>query len=395
MKFRVKVVSASGGVAELPMEAADATELSRLAQLQGYDVISAQPASGWTSARLGGAQFPLTLFSHQLLVLVRSGLPLLEAIETLSAKEKRTSVGTICSQLVELLRQGQSFSRALERFPAVFPPLYVATIRASERTGDLVEALSRYLTYRTQLDAVRKRLVSAMLYPALLVFVGGLIVVFLLTYVVPRFSHVYEDMGDRLPLLSRLLMVWGKAFEAHGLWIGVLFALGLVLAGYWLSRPATLRSLLDRLRALPGVGEKLQAHQLAGFYRTLGMLLRGGIPLVTALEMAAGIVRSGLGENVARATAALSEGRPVAETFERHGLATEVSARLLRVGERSGELGPMMDNIAAYFEDETAQWLDRVTRLFEPVLMLAIGGMIGTIVLLMYMPIFELASSIR
>ena len=201
----------------------------------------------WTGARLRSTQFSLTLFSHQLLVLVRSGLPLLEAIETLSAKEKRTSVGVVSSQLIELLRQGLSFARAgtLPRGISAVLCRHHPRQRAHRRS---VEALSRYLTYRTQLDAVRKRLVSAMLYPALLVFVGGLIVVFLLTYVVPRFSRVYEDMGDRLPLLSRLLIGWGKAFEAYGLWIGVLFALGLVFAGYWLSRPATMRSLLDRLR---------------------------------------------------------------------------------------------------------------------------------------------------
>jgi len=277
----------------------------------------------------------------------------------------------------------------------MFPALFTAVVRAGERTGDLIEVLSRYLAYRTQVNIVRRRLTSALVYPSLLLGVGGLIVVFLLTYVVPKFSRVYEDMGDRLPLMSRALMSWGKTVEAHGASIGVATALVFVGLGYWLSRPETRRALMRKLYAFPGIGSRIRDHELGGLYRTLAMLQRGGIPLVTALEMARGVVPRGLAQNLDQAILALRQGQGVSKVFEQAGLAGEVAHRLLRVGERSGELGAIMDNIGAYFEGETEQWLDRVSRLFEPVLMLVIGALIGGIVLLMYIPIFELASSIR
>src|SRR3970282_2068070 len=180
--------------------------------------------------------------------------------------------------------------------------LYVASARASERTGGLSESLTRFVTYQTQVDVVRRKLISASIYPALLIVVGLLVSMFLLVYVVPKFSRVYEDVGANLPFLSQMLLAWGRTVEAHGM--TMLFVATLVIGGavYGLTRPVVRRRLMEKLWQMPSLREHLHVYQLARFYRTLGMLQRGGIPILRALDMAAGLLSPGHQEHLARAT---------------------------------------------------------------------------------------------
>jgi general secretion pathway protein F len=394
MMYEVKAYRASEGVVMLRFEVSDAGDAKRKAEAQGYRVISFRSQR----ALFGHARrqhFPLPLFSQELLALLDAGLMLLEAIETLAEKERHPEVSRVLDELIRMLREGQHLSQAMQSFPAVFPPLYVATIRASERTGDMQEALRRYLSYQAQIDAVRKKIVNASIYPTLLFVVGGLVTLFLMAYVVPRFSHIYEDMGDNIPLMSRLLMEWGKLFEAHGELVVLGFVLLIAGSGYWLVRPETRVWLMRKLWQFPAIGERMRVYQLARFYRTTGMLLRGGIPLVTALDMVGDLLGYGLRDNLQRANHQIREGRSVHESLCSHGLTTEVSLRMLLVGERSGSLGEMMERIAGFYDEDMARWVEWFSRLFEPLLMVVIGLIIGLIVLLMYMPIFELAGSIQ
>jgi general secretion pathway protein F len=394
MFFEVKAYSERDGVVILNYDAADAGDAIHKAQAQGYQVISSKASFAWR--RLGRRDhFPLTLFSQELLSLLDAGLSLLEAIETLAEKEQQSKALKVYRDLIRLLHEGQALSNALDYFPDVFPPLYIATVRASEKTGDLKQALTRYLAYQTQLDTIRKKVVSAAIYPAVLLVVGSLVIFFLLAYVVPKFSHVYADMGDNLPYMSRMLLAWGALVEAHG-GVILLGTTGVVLAcGYWLSRPATRQQMWRVLWKIPAVGQRMHVYQLARLYRTLGMLLRSGIPIVTGLGMVSGLLQAGFRDNLRNASQAVSEGRPLSESLDQYGLANEVALRMLRVGERSGNLGEMMERIAKFYDEDMARWVDWFTRLFEPLLMVFIGLVIGAIVLLMYFPIFELAGSIQ
>ncbi len=394
MMYEVKAYRAPEGVVMLRFEVSDVGDARRRAEAQGYRVISSHSQRS-LFVRARRIRFPLSLFSQELLALLDAGLTLLEAIETLAEKEHHPEVCRVLDELIRMLREGQHLSQAMQSFPAVFPPLYVATIRASERTGDMQEALKRYLSYQEQIDAVRKKIVNASIYPALLFVVGGLVTLFLMAYVVPRFSHIYEDMGDDIPLMSRLLMEWGKFFEAHGGAVMLGFAAAAIGAGYWLVRPATRAWVMRKLWQFPALGERMRVYQLARFYRTTGMLLRGGIPLVTALDMVGDLLAYGLRDNLQKANHQIREGRSVHESLSNHGLTTEVSLRMLLVGERSGSLGEMMERIASFYDEDMARWVEWFSRLFEPLLMVVIGLIIGLIVLLMYMPIFELAGSIQ
>ena len=237
-------------------------------------------------------------------------------------------------------------------------------------------------------------MVHASIYPALLIGVGALVSFFLLLYVVPRFSLIYEDRAVDLPLLSRLLLSWGQLVEHYGMVIVIALFAVLVLSVYLLRLPASRAAIQNLLWRLPGLGERMKLYQLARFYRTIGMLLRGGMPVVASLQLGAELLHPALRGRLQTATRAIREGRPVAESMEANGLTTPVALRLLAVGEHGGDMGAMMERIAAFHDDEMARWVDWLTRLVEPLLMAAIGLVIGAIVVLMYMPIFELAGAV-
>ena len=223
--------------------------------------------------------------------------------------------------------------------PVVFPALYVAGVKASEKTGEVAEAVKRFIAYRAQADLLRKRVVGAAVYPALIMGVGCLVIAFLLFYVVPRFSVVFQDMGDRVPFMSRLLMAWGRFAQAN-VWALLLGCAATLLAvAYLAGRPSVRAALARGVMRLPRMGEYVRVYQLARFYRALGMLQQSGIVIVTALEMVAGLLPRSLQPALAGAQRAIREGRAISAALEANGLTTVVSLRLLRVAERSGPHG--------------------------------------------------------
>ncbi len=395
MRFQLRTISPEGQVETLDLQAADEASARQQAESRGHTVVGVRRRAGLSSLWVArGERFPVVLFSQELLVLIAAGLPLVEAIETLAEKERRSEFRSVLERIAEMLREGRAFSAVLAQFPGMFSPLFVATVRASERTSDLAPALSRYVAYQLQLDAIRKRVVNASIYPLLLIGVGGLVTLFLLLYVVPRFSVIYQERGAALPLVSKWLLAWGEMVEGHGV-IVVAVLVGVIAAAIQALRTPGVRAAIeDALWRLPAIGERMKVYQLARFYRTIGMLLKGGIPLVFALDMGAELLHPVLRARLADASRAISEGRGVADSMDAYGLATPVALRMLSVGERSGNMGDMLDRIAAFHDEEISRWVEWFTRLFEPVLMAVIGLVIGAIVILMYMPIFELAGSL-
>lgn len=394
MRFDIRAFKASEGIVALRLEAADEATAREQARLQGLTVLSARPHGlGLRGVHFGAPRFPLLLFSQELLALLSAGISLIEVLETMAEKETRPETRKILVRLNEALYQGRSLSQALAEFPGSFPKLYVATVRAAERTGDLNEALARYVDYHQRLDAVKKKVVSASIYPAVLIGVGLLVTIFLLAYVVPRFAQIYDDVGRDLPWLSQVLLRWGRLLNEYGEFIIVGVVAAAVLLALVLER--AIEVFLAAAGRIPAIGRRMLAYQLARFYRTVGMLLRGGTPLVPALEMVAGLLHPEIRTRLAGAIQRVREGASLSLAMETHGLTTPVATRMLRTGEKGGNLAQMMESIAAFHDEELARWVDWFMKLFEPLLMALIGVVIGLIVVLMYLPIFELAGSLQ
>jgi general secretion pathway protein F len=393
MRFHLRAITNEGRIESLDYQAVDEQAARQQAESRGYTVLQVHGKHNLTLLRQ--ARFPVQLFSQELLVLISAGLPLVDAIETLAQKEKRDEFRSLLGRIVAVLRQGQPLSAALEQQPAVFSQLYVATVRAAEKTSDLAPALSRYVAYQAQLEAIRKRALNASIYPMVLIAAGALVSLFLLFYVVPRFGKIYEDRTAELPFFSQVLIGWGQLVQGHALLaLGLFFSLpvGIVLL---LKNRQARAALGDLMWRVPAIGERLKVYQLARLYRTTGMLLRGGMPLVSALGMSAELLHPVLRTRLAAASRAISEGRGVSESLDANGLATPVALRMLGVGEQGGNMGEMMERAAGFHDEELSRWVDWFTRMFEPLLMAVIGLVIGAIVVLMYMPIFELAGNLR
>jgi general secretion pathway protein F len=395
MRYQVTALVDAARVVTIPVDANDVRGAREHAQRLGYAVLGVRRALAPVVFRAGEHRFPLQLFIQELRLMLEAGLTLPEALQALVEKEAHEGTRRVHEAVRDGLLQGASLSAALSRRPDAFPELFVASVRASEKTGDLAEALGRHLTYLQQVDLVRKKVISASIYPALLLAVGTVVALFLLGYVVPRFSAVYAEMRHELPWLSQLLLAWGRFLNANAAAVALAAVAGALAAAYALSLARVRDALLRLVWRIPRLGERMHLYDLGRLYRTLGMLLRSGIPAVAALRSASRLTRPELQEKLAAAIAEVEQGRAMSEAMTRHGLTTPVAVRMLRVGERTGRMSELTERIAAYYEDDMARWTERFTRLFEPVLMLMIGAVIGVIVLLMYMPIFELAGGLQ
>lgn len=393
MNYEVTAVFPGQGVSRLQLAADSPDQLAASPALAGGVIVSCR-ALGQSKRRQRG-KFPLPIFTRQLLSLLHAGLTVVEGLETLAAQDQGSAASEVLTRLLGHLREGQSLSAAMQKHPEAFPDLYVATVKASERTGDMPEALRRYIVFHEKLADLKKKIVSAAIYPVLLITVGGLVTLFLLGFVVPRFALVFADSGRDPEGLSSLLFAWGGFINEHAGLLGIGAAATVACLVFLFSLPPVRAACARALWHVPALGERIRLVYLARFYRTAGMLLRAGIPLRTTLGMVADILPEALRAGLLRAIGNIEQGQPFSRAAEDGGLTTPVALRMIAVGERSGQLGDMMEAVAGFYDEEINLLVDTFTRLFEPLLMAVIGGVIGGIVLLLYMPIFELAGNFQ
>ena len=390
MRYKVKALQA-GLLQELDIEAANEAELRQRLSSQGLELVS---ANAQQRLSLRKSEFGLSLFTQELIALLEAGLTLVEAVETLKEKSAADGNRVVLSRLIDGLYQGLPMSRVLGQMPEHFPPLYIATVGSAEKTGHLANALKRYHHYESRLASVRKKIVSALVYPLVIITIGGGIMLFLLFYVIPKFSQIYASMKD-LPFAAAVLLWWGTLVHEHGT---VLFSaiIGTLALGFVLLRTPTVQAALaEAFWKLPSLDSYRRLFSLTRFYRTVGLLLSGGLSVVAAMELAAQLLPTPMRLALTRALVDIKSGQTVSATLPRYGLTTPVAERLLRVGEQSGELATMAERAAQFCDEELDRAIDMFTRLFEPILMLLIGVMIGSIVFLLYMPIFQLAGSMQ
>ena len=397
MRVQLNVALGRGLPRRIELEAASLAEARQQAVSQGYAVLSCRPA-GWSWGALtapgrAGKALDVAVFIEQLRDLLLAGLSVIESLDALRRGAKGASA-TAIERLERQLREGKTLSDALAA-DAVFPPLLVALVRASELTSDLPHTLSRFLEHEQRVTEVRHRLVSTAIYPLLLMGVGSLVLLFLLLYVMPRFARVFEGMTGELPWSARAMVAWSHALTAQGgWWLGGLLVLALALAAA-LSSPSMRARLVQRVLAWGPLHERLTTYFLSRWYRATGMLVQGGIPLPQALSLSNGLLPASLRAGGQAVVQAVNDGLAPSAAHVRAGMATPIAEQLMLAGERTGDLGAVLMRIAHFHESDVSRTLERTMRTLEPVVMVFIGLGVGLVVVLMYLPIFELAAAIQ
>jgi general secretion pathway protein F len=397
--YDLLVRSPSGSLATLSIRAVDGQGARAQADARGLHVLSCEPrgqdSSGGRPSTRQAPMVDVGAFAHELSSLLSAGLSVLQSLQTLAGTTG--SAGRV-SPLVAVARQvseGQTLSAAMDRVDGAFPPLLVATIRASEQTGNLSEALLRYAEHQQSIKALRDKVAGAAVYPLLLLSVGALVVLFLLSVVVPRFATLVASTRQELPWTSRLLMSWGELVSNHP--TAVALVIGAVVGGLVLGarRVWATGARARWIEAMPVVGPLLRDFRQAQLYRTTGMLIHGGIPLPSALAMCTSLLGDDDRQRLARAIEQIREGRSLSDALDSTGIADAVTRGMLSVAEQSGALSEILMRIAQFKESRLQRSVDWAGKLIEPALMIIIGLVIGGIVVMMYLPIFDLASSLQ
>lgn len=392
MQFRAKVLTASLGVQFVDVDAVDEHEASRVIEASGARLLGLQRARGSLLPRARAKPFNLTVFNQQLYALLDAGQPIVDTIEVLGRKDRKAHHKAIYDTLLRNLKQGKQLSEAMEALPSVFPPLYVAMVRSSETTGTVRTSINRFMFYQAQVNEIRSKIIGAAIYPGILLSVGFVVISFLMLYVLPRFSEVFEEAATRKHDSMGFVALWGGFVNAHTTLAWSSFG-GVILLVVGLLTNQQARAWFGRkMITAPLIGEIVWTLQLARMYRTLGMLLGSGVSVLTAMRMTQATLPSSMHADLTVAIGAVSEGKPMSQVMVECGLSTEIAQRLLSAGESAGKLDEMMERIADFYDQEMRGWIDTASRVVEPLLMVVLGLVIGVVVLMLYSPIFDLAN---
>lgn len=395
--FKVRLLQGgSGTVAEEVLEAVSAADLRRALLSEGRTPLSIRPASSFRWPWRRQAQPSFALFCRELRTLVQAGMTVVEAVDTLSAKERSSGRTTsVAAQVLLHLEQGKALSQALQAMPGA-PSVLVAAVRAGERTSDLAAALDDYLRFDTLITQLRRKVVSAAIYPALVTALGLGISVFLLLVVMPNFARMYEQVrGEASGSVGWMigLSLWMREHQAMAVLGTLLLGVGLAV---WVSSGRASVQLMALAQRWSRVRQRVEDFQLAMMYQALALMLKGGYPMTDALRVAS---RSALDQRLSgaleRALAQIEQGRPVAQSLVAERLCDEVGRRLMAAAERNGDFHLAADVVSRMHGERFELFVERVTRIAEPVLLMAVALLVGGIVVMMYLPVFDMATRLR
>jgi len=334
------------------------------------------------------------IFNQQFMTLIRAGLPIVKSLDLLSERLADPKLGVWIRAVRDEVRTGALLSEAFRR-QGVFPPIYVTSVMAGEKSGSLAEVIERYVTWQKLAVAVRKKLITALIYPTLLMVMVICLMVFLITYVVPNFAELYRSMSAQLPAATRILIAVGTTARNY-----ILLGLAAVFASavaFWMwSKTDAGEERLDRIRMkLPGFGEVWIKYLVAQFSRILSTLLVGGIPLVQALETAANSIGSRLLKvTLEDATKLVKEGQSLSAALVATKVFPPLSIDMIEVGESTGALSSMLNSVADFYEDDVTTRITATLSLVEPAIMIFMGVFVTFVLVALYLPIFSLADTL-
>ncbi|MCK4739596.1 MAG: type II secretion system F family protein [Deltaproteobacteria bacterium] len=398
--YQVRAATSTGRTIIKDVEATSETDLARRLEKEGLRALSVTLKGGgglgsFFKRKKSFKSRDMLIFNQGLVSLLKSGLPVIETLEALERGSSSDAFTEAIGHVIEDVRGGMMLSEALRARPEYFPYLYTASIAAGERTGDLVPTIKSYVEYQKRVEAVRKKLISALMYPVALAMLLGFVLIIFIGYVVPMFAEIYTDRMDTIPLASRVLIT-SSSFVKGNFLIIIAGIVTVVTSIFWYIKTESGRRILQNLfLRLPRVGEVYHAYLVSKFARTLAMVLASGTNLIKALEMSKGVLdNAGLEVRLQDVIEVAKKGGKVSEAMAANGIFPDVSQRMFDVGERSANLDEILLEIADFHDEEVDYKVGLAMELLEPALMVVMGLVIGTIVVLLYLPIFQSVSTL-
>jgi type IV pilus assembly protein PilC len=399
-EFVCRLGTPAGEVVTRTVEAPGVSEARARLEREGFRVFNVTPpkTTGVTAlTRFGGrggqskvkaADF--LLFNQQLAALSRAGIPILQAISMLRKRAASARLRAVLGDVEDQIRGGSALSQAFASQGSIFPRIYTASILAGERSGALDEVLLRYVTYMRRNVALRRKIRGALAYPLFLLFASGLMVTFLTVYVVPRMADLFAGFGTELPFVTQVVLGLSKWLSSNVLWFGPLFIGGAIALFLW-SRTEAGRLRVDAtLLRIPLAGNLVIQLSIAQATRSLATLLAGGITLVESWEIAAeSITNRELRRRSSAILPMIREGRTFTESLEVANWVPLLAIDMIGIGERSGSLREMLDEVAVFYDAESEVRLEQLTTTLEPAILVVMGGIVVTILLAIYLPIIQ------
>jgi len=393
-EFIIKVADERGRVQEQVQTAATAEELRARFVHAGYHVFFVRPRSGFGGLKRRKVKLETFLiFNQQFLTLNRAGLPILGSIQMLAKNQKNAHFSAQLDDVANRVKTGDSLSAAFEA-QSGFPIMYTTTLLAGERSGNLQEVLERYVSFQRTSLTFRKKLITSLIYPCVLMTLVCCLMFFMFVFVVPEFATLYDQMGSKLPAMTMDLLAFGKFLNHNLLWILLIMA-GAAFGGYRFFITERGRDFMDGVRIrLPIFGTIWLKYQVALFARTLSTLLTGGLPLVPSLETAARSINS---RRVSRAVTSsittVREGKSLADALIQTKVFPDLAGEMISVGEQTGALPQMLNSVSEFFEEDVATALTASLALIEPAILIVMGVVVVFILISLYLPIFSLGQA--
>ncbi len=402
MEFRCRLGTPGGEIIEGVYAAESEDRLRREFEDKGLYVLAIHRAGRLalgslalpTRSKIATREF--LVFNQELATLLKAGMPLVQSLDILRRRVSNPLFKAVLDDVHERVRAGSSLSEAFEAHGSLFPGVYTASLMAGEKSGNLEQVIRRYVAYVKVVEVVRRKTISALIYPAVLLALSLVVVAILVLRVVPQFAGYYEQFGKELPLSTRIIVsISGFATTYFGVIVVTVVAIG-VTVWLWLKRPGQ-RERFDRwILGLPALGPVARKFATSQASRTLATLLGGGIPLVNAIDVAARSIKNQyMARQLHIASQQVREGRALAAAMTDSGAFPDVALKMVEVGEQTGALQEMLNSLSDFFDEEIETNLDRFVTLVEPILLIIMGIVIAGLLLALYMPLFNLSNVIR
>jgi type IV pilus assembly protein PilC len=399
MEYVCRVGTPTGEVVERRFEAASERALRVELEQQGLYLLSLRRGLSLESLRVRRRHVDpglLLVFAQELAALLKAGLPLFQSLDVMLERQRDPLLRQSLATVREKVKSGAALSDAFRQEGELYPPIFAASLVAGERSGNLDAVLRRFSQHLRLNQALRKKAISAAIYPAVLLSMMAALVVVMLIFVIPNFKSFYEGLGAQLPLPTRILLAVATTLRANLAWI----VLGLGMAGaaalYWLRREGSSVAMDAALLRLPYFGGLMRMYATSQLMRTLATLLAGGLPLVNALEVAAASIGNrAMARSVGAAAGRIREGASLTTALESTGMLEALPLEMVKVGEQTGALGDMLTAIADFYDEELDTRMATVLSLVEPVLLVVMAVVVAAMLLAFYLPMFQAISAIQ